>query len=363
MTQARSIRLGRRPTPKLGFVQGHGGTEGGHADRLLAEITDLLVSEGSPDRVLEAVADALRQIVPHDTLTIYEADVPLRVLRPVLVRDTWADEILSMGPMVYGEGITGAAAEAQEPQLVNDVLNDPRRRQIAGTPEEEEALVVIPLVAHDALKGVLCLYRLGPGNVFTEDEFRLAIRFGTMASLAIDNAQIRARLETEVVTDHLTALYNHRYFHERLAEELREAVRKKRVVSVLLYDIDDFSKVNASHGHMVGDQVLQGVSSAGREVCRQGDVVCRIGGEEFAVILPGCSADDAAGLAERLRSVVASVVAADGDTVTVSVGIAQGPTHASAPRDLLACANAALRQAKADGKDCVRVFWMEQPGL
>ena len=67
--------------------------------RFLAEITDLLVSEGSPDRVLEAVADALRQIVPHDTLTIYEADVPLRVLRPVLVRDTWADEIL------FGAGV------------------------------------------------------------------------------------------------------------------------------------------------------------------------------------------------------------------------------------------------------------------
>ena len=82
-------------------------------------------------------------------------------------------------------------------------------------------------MARGELKGILCLYRLGDGHVFQEDEFRLAIRFGGVAALAIDNTQIRERLETELVTDHLTALFNHRYFHERLAAELRKASLRK----------------------------------------------------------------------------------------------------------------------------------------
>jgi len=98
----------------------------GPADRLLADITQLLVSQGSLQRVLEAVSDALREIVPYDTLTLYRADLALRVLRPVLVRDRWADEILAMGPLAFGQGVAGRAAEVGEPQLVDDVLLDAR---------------------------------------------------------------------------------------------------------------------------------------------------------------------------------------------------------------------------------------------
>src|SRR5439155_21039213 len=109
------------------------------------------------------------------------------------------------------------------------------------------------------------------GNVFDQEEFRRAIRFGGLAALAIDNAEIRERLEAELVTDHLTALFNHRYFHERLASELRTASLRKARVSLMLYDIDDFSRVNASYGHLVGDQVLQGIAAASRAVCLDDD--------------------------------------------------------------------------------------------
>ncbi len=314
------------------------------------------MSEGSLQRVLDAIADALGEIVPHETLTLYRADLPLRVLRPVVVRDTWAEEILAMGPIAFGQGITGWTAETGRPQLIEDVMHHPRAIQVTGTPDEAESLITVPLFARDELKGVLCLYRLGEGNVFEEEEFRRAIRFGGVAALAIDNAEIRERLEAEVVTDHLTALFNHRFFHERLAAELRKASLRRAPVGLVLYDIDDFSRVNASYGHLAGDQVLQAIAAASREVCAEGDVACRVGGEEFALILPGRDAEQAAEVGERLRAMIATVTAMDGEGVTVSAGVAEGPTHATASRDLMACADAALREAKALGKDCI-VAW------
>src|SRR5438105_5829727 len=301
---------------------------------VLSGITHLLVSAGSQDLVLAAVADSLTEVVPHDTLTLFQVDEPLRMLRPMLVRDAYAQEILAMGAVPYGTGITGMAAETRTPQLVNDAHLDPRAARIPDTPDEAESMVAIPLIARDEVKGVLCLYRIGENNHFSLQEFKLAILFSELAALAIDNAQIRSRLETEVITDHLTALYNHRYFHERLAEELRRANRQRVTVGLLIYDIDDFKRVNDTYGHLVGDQVLQGVASVSRESCRLEDVICRIGGEEFAVILPGYTLEDAVTLAERLREGVASVSFPLVGQITVSVGVAGAPLHAASPREL-----------------------------
>jgi diguanylate cyclase (GGDEF)-like protein len=325
-------------------------------DAVVSDITHLLVSDGTTNVVLEAVADALCELVPHDTLTLYRADAPVRLLRPVLVRDAYAREILAMGSVPYGAGITGVAAESKTPQLVNDAHVDPRAKQVPNTPFEPESLLAIPLLARDDLKGVLCLYRVGERNHFTIKEFKLSILFSELAALAIDNAQIRATLEAEVITDHLTALHNHRYFQERLAEELRRSNRNHTRVGLVVYDIDDFKRVNDAHGHQVGDQVLQGVASVSRETCRQEDVICRIGGEEFAIILPGAALKDAVAVAERLRDAVASVTFPTAGRISISLGVAEGPLHASSPRELLTCADTALLEAKAKGKDRVRIY-------
>jgi diguanylate cyclase (GGDEF)-like protein len=329
-------------------------------DQVLLDIIHLLVSERSPERVLEAVADGLRELMPHDTLTLYRADLSRRVLRPVLVRDAYAREILALGPLPFGYGITGTAAETRRPQLVENAQADPRSRQVAGTPDEPESMMAIPLIAGEDLKGVLCLYRLGEGNRFDQEEYGLAIRFGEAAALAIDNADIRARLEMEALTDHLTGLYNHRYFHDRMAAEIRRARRRRGSVSLLIYDIDDFKRVNDTRGHLAGDQVLSRVAAVSRETCREEDVLCRIGGEEFTVILPGSQEQEAVAVAERLRYAVEGSSPARVGRVTVSVGVAEFPRHAARPRELLARADAALFEAKAAGKNRVAVARSDQ---
>ena len=238
--------------------------------------------------------------MPYEALHIYEVDEDRRELVPVLASSqAYADEIMQSRPR-FGEGITGWAVENREPVWTNRAHLDPRVVNVPGTPVEPEALISVPLVARGALKGALNIYRIGEDAAFVEHEFELAKWFGDAAALALDNAQIRARLEHLAQTDSLTGLYNHRYFHERLRSELTLASRSRDSVAVLMFDLDDFKRVNDVYGHGAGDQLLLHVARLARETVRGSDVVCRIGGEEFGVIMPSCDAGDALGLAARL---------------------------------------------------------------
>jgi diguanylate cyclase (GGDEF)-like protein len=164
------------------------------------------------------------------------------------------------------------------------------------------------------------------------------------------------RLEHLAQTDSLTGLFNHRYFHERLRAELTRALRAGDSVAVLMFDLDDFKRVNDLYGHSVGDQLLLQVARVIRELVRASDVACRIGGEEFAVIMPSCAADAALGLAGRLKDEIATLDFEPVHRVTLSVGVAYGPEHAISPRELVGCAEAAMMTAKARGKNRVVVY-------
>jgi diguanylate cyclase (GGDEF)-like protein len=324
--------------------------------RRLADVFHDVLSEQRLDSVLERIADTLGELVPYDTFTIYQADEARRCLIPLMARDNWADEIMNDRP-VFGEGITGWAVEHREPQLVNHAHLDPRVKVVPGTPPDEpEALITIPLVARDAIKGALNIYRLGADARFTEEDFEMAKRFGDAAALALDNAQVRETLELQAQTDSLTGLYNHRYFHDRLRGEITRATRTHDSVAVLMLDIDDFKRVNDVHGHGTGDQVLVALADVLRGSVRLSDVVCRLGGEEFGIIMTGCDAGDAVALAERLLDGTERQSFEPADVLTVSIGIAQGPEHATNPRELVACAEAAMMTAKTRGKNQAVLF-------
>src|SRR5438128_4923161 len=308
--------------------------------RRLADVFHEVLAEQSLDALLVRIADALHDLIPHDTLTIYEADEAQAVLTPVLARDQWADEIMKT-TISFDEGITGRVASRREAALVNQAHLDPRVRFVPGTPIDPEALISIPLISRARIKGVLNIYRIGEDGLFTADEFDLARRFADAAALALDNAQIRARLEHQAQTDSLTGLFNHRSFHERLLTALQDASRTHKPVAVLMLDIDDFKRVNDVHGHGVGDELLCSLADTVRACVRPEDVVCRLGGEEFAVIMSSCDGADAVHVAERIVARTAAVELPAVGSVTVSVGLARGPEHAMNPRELAACAEAA----------------------
>ena len=324
--------------------------------RRLADVFHEVLAEQGLDALLDRVANALAELIPHDSMTIYEADEPRRMLTPVLARDKWADKILA-DRCPFGVGLTGWGVEHREPVRVQQAHLDPRVATVRGTPEDEpEALITVPLIARDSIKGALNIYRLGEDAMFDDDEFELAKRFGDAAALALDNAQIRARLEHQAQTDPLTGLYNHRSFHERLRAALTNASRSHDKVSVLMLDIDDFKRVNDVFGHGAGDEILRSLADALKSTVRASDVVCRLGGEEFAIVMASRNGDDAERLANRLVDHVASAEFEPAGRITISVGLARGPEHAMNPRELIACAEAAMMTAKARGKNQIVLY-------
>src|SRR3954447_16172642 len=324
--------------------------------RRLADVFPHVLSEHALDTLLDRIADTLADLIPYDTMCIFQADEAQTVLVPVLARDTWADEIMR-NKIAFGTGLAGWAAKHREPVLTNAAHLDPRMLVVPGTPPDElEALITIPLIARDAVKGVLSIYRLGEDASFDQQEFELAKRFGDAAALALDNAQTRARLELQAQTDSLTGLYNHRFFQESLRAELTRSSRSRDSVALLMLDIDDFKKVNDIYGHGVGDQVLRELAGQLKEAVRASDVVCRLGGEEFGVVMGSCSATDAISLARRLTGRLTEVEFGPAGKITISVGVAEGPKNASNARELIACAEAAMMTAKARGKDGIVLF-------
>jgi len=158
-------------------------------------------------------------------------------------------------------------------------------------------------------------------------------------------------------TDELTDLANRRAFLRHLDRQVEAANEFGWALAVAIFDVDHFKLVNDSHGHAVGDQVLQLVSNRAVGVVRSGDLVGRLGGEEFAILMPGASPEDATAVAERLRGVIARPPSADGEdlpSVTVSIGIA-AHKHRQNAGDLLADADRALYAAKSGGRNRVKL--------
>src|SRR5438067_13219510 len=324
--------------------------------RRLADVFHEVLAEQSLDALLVRIADTVGDLIPSlDTLTIYEADETKQVLKPVLVRDVYADEIMST-TISFAEGITGWAARHREAVLSNQAHLDPRVRNVPGTPLEPEALICVPLIARGQIKGALNIYREGDAVAFSEMEFEIAKRFGDAAALALDNAESRAQLEHQARTDSLTGLFNHSVFYERLLQSPQESRRTHKPHAVLMLDIDDLKHVNDVHGHAVGDELLRFLAEALRAIVRPEDVICRLGGEEFAVIMDGCGGEDAVRVAERVQTRLAAVDFPGIGRMTVSVGLALGPEHGMNPREPAACAEAAMMTAKAKGKNQVVLY-------
>jgi len=318
------------------------------AYQTLLDVSRMLLGSASLEELLSRVTSELRRIVPYDVLSVYELDEVRGLLVPLHCVDRYADQILAT-PLNTGEGLTGWVVDNLEAANLPAGQPDDRLQLVPGTQWEPEALVVVPLVSNDRPVGALNVYRLGQAQRFDEHEFELIQEFANLAALALDNAQIRERLVREAHTDWLTGLHNHRHFHERLREEVERAHRHRRRLSLLVFDLDDFKLLNDVHGHQEGDLVLRRLAAAAVEEVRSTDVACRVGGEEFAIVLPETGRRQAKAIANRLCERARHLLGPR--PVTISCGIATFPSDAKNPTELLATADAALYGAKDAGKN------------
>jgi two-component system cell cycle response regulator len=194
--------------------------------------------------------------------------------------------------------------------------------------------------------GVFFIYPLIRKQVMEESKLRRMAASLSAKSLTLEQA---------AVTDGLTGIQNRRYFDDALKEYLAEFQRIDKPIGLMVLDLDHFKQINDSHGHKIGDDVLKAVAKCLKDLTRYHDVVARLGGEEFGVLVPNIDGDLLQKLAERIRRAVAALPIASGNvrlTITTSVGLAVWDRHETAEK-LVARADKMLYEAKRLGRNRV----------
>ena len=196
---------------------------------------------------------------------------------------------------------------------------------------------------------------------FNSDQIKMVVKKNIERREYQRLAQEREFYKVLSSIDGLTELYNYRYLHQYLKIELEREKRYKRQLSLVMLDIDDFKNYNDQYGHLVGDLVLRKVASILRNATRGCDVLCRYGGEEFAIILPETSKEEAVVVCERIRQSIAEGEMLDEKGTSVgcisaTLGLASFPLDADNKDDLIDHADRALYQGKESGKNCVFLF-------
>jgi len=319
---------------------------------LLHDMGQLLQSANDDDEALRIVAQLVPALVPGASGAI----LTLSNSRDQLVRRAAFGAAERAGPEHCAPGSCWGLRKGQtylvlEPasQVLCDHLATPAWPYIC-----------VPLSAHGQTLGLLHL-ESAPGH----ESARLSVALGllpTVASevaLALGNLALRAELRAQSVRDPLTGLFNRRYLEETLAREIDRARRRHLSLTVAMTDLDHFKRLNDSWGHEAGDHVLRRFSELMRAHFRTQDVLCRYGGEEFALVFPDCTAEQArvraVGFLAELRASEIPYGPSTIRDVTASIGIAGFPRQGATPETLLRNADHALYEAKRGGRDRVHV--------
>jgi diguanylate cyclase (GGDEF)-like protein len=303
------------------------------ADRYVAELAATLDVDEVAERTLEAAT-----AIPGVDAAVLQADGP-------------------DGPFVRAAAGTGedeaARAAVRPPDNDNlraiDLSYRYRIDDVAGEASVLRSGVVVPLRAEGSTIGALSAYARSSARGLTDAEIDEIERLAFRAGPALENARRYAEARALADLDALTGLHNRRYFHETLAREVARAVRYRRRLALIVIDLDDFKAVNDRVGHLAGDAVLAEAAERLRSVMRSADIACRVGGDEFAVILPESSGTDAELLAGRIARTIAARPIAGAGTLQLSAGVTE-LHEGDRPEDVFQRADDALYQAKELGK-------------
>jgi len=301
------------------------------------------------------ILELLKRVIPYDIgafLTLEEAELRLAAIkRPADVRN-----LIGETYPVAGSQLCNMAVQMKRPLI--SPIKSPEDILLPLRPDQDvRSFLGVPIVFRDRVTGLIALYNFGPRD-FVEADAEVAELFASQVAIAMDNSRRVEQMERQAVTDVLTGLYNRRAFIPLGEKEVGRARRYRRPLALILFDIDHFKNVNDSHGHLIGDHVLQVLTNLVTKTTRATDVVCRYGGEEFIVLMPEASREEGLAMAERLRQEISrmTVVTAVGTlSLTVSLGVAALRTAEDDNLEsLIARADRAMYLAKAAGRDTVR---------
>ena len=318
---------------------------------LVREMGDLLQSCKTMREACQVISRQAIRLFPGTSGVVYRVDPAHNELQALVA---WGQAGIQEDPLPME---SCWACRRDEEHFVADPATGLACGHLPGLPPASS--LCVPMTAHGEA-GVLHL-RLDPGAdgaAFTERRRRLAGVVAKHLAMALSNLGLLERLHEQSIRDPLTGLYNRRHFEKTLRDEVRRADRGGNPLAVIMIDMDHFKRINDTFEHEGGDAVLQGLGEALARSCRGEDVSCRLGGEEFALLLPGASLEAACQRAEELREEVRALrVAHAGRTIhslTISVGVAVYPDHGD-EKEVVRLADRAMYRSKETGRDRVSV--------
>jgi diguanylate cyclase (GGDEF)-like protein len=304
----------------------------------LHRLTIRVSSQLEPDDVLNEALVGLGPLVPHRVSAAYlKSPDGLTAVRRFVTGEPGA-ELPDQADLA--DGLIGQAMTADDPVSILSADGN---------------WLALPLRTANQTLGVMVL-RQDAGSPLSAPDRQVAEMLASVAAQSLQNAERYRQVAAEAVTDALTGVYNYRHFRQQLPRELARARRLKYQVGLLIADLDHFKQINDRFGHPEGDRILRLAADAMQSVMRRTDFLARVGGEEFAVILPACGYGDVQSVCDKLRAVVAAIpplqeLGGPPFTITVSVGGAATDGHEE-PTSLIQRADSALLIAKRRGRNC-----------
>ncbi|MFH1825280.1 MAG: sensor domain-containing diguanylate cyclase [Candidatus Firestonebacteria bacterium] len=328
------------------------------------QLTHALRSSTKLDDVLKIVLKNLTEELHYDRVLIYSLERDKRkkeILKPIASLgvdfNMLNDHIFKLDKSL---DIIPRVAIEQKSYIIRDAPNDHRCSQEFVSLLGFKEYVVLSLVIKNVSIGVLLADNVINKRPIEESDLVPLTFFANQVAIAIENAKLYERIEYLAIVDGLTNVYNHRYFYEKLKDEIDRISRygKQGILSMIMLDVDHFKNYNDINGHLAGDSVLIEIGQILKNMTRKVDLVARYGGEEFMVILPETSKEGAIVLAERIRQVIEKYPFESRENqhsgkVTVSLGVASYGRDGTSPDVLVEAADKGLYLAKASGRNKV----------
>lgn len=252
-------------------------------------------------------------------------------------------------PISSSETIVGWVASERKPYIIADTEVEKNPPPMIRYERSEMA---VPLTSKDECIGVIYVGQQ-KASAFSHDDLNLLSTLANQTSIAVTNAKLYEKTHNMATTDGLTGLYTHRYFQEKLEEEVQKAQRYQTHMAMLMVDTDHFKQYNDTYGHPDGDMLLKEICKLLKSYVRDTDIVCRYGGDEFTLILVEADKKTAINTAERIRQAIQLRLNQRDVKITASIGVASYPEDATNKTALMAQADASVYKAKHGGRNRV----------
>jgi len=336
---------------------------------LLVDMGDAFQLANSEEEIISLVINFSRKIFPEDSVLLYVRPGKENFLQ---LAGNWnfqqnAEELINLDDCW--------AIRKSAPYFVLNPASEVICPHLKTSSLPNRPVACLPLNSYGENLGLLIVFCCQEGSgkeagpeveSLLTSKKQLLVTFSQRVAMALSNFRLRQKLQEQSIRDPLTGLYNRRYLEETLERELLRARRAGHPVSVIMLDIDHFKKFNDTYGHEAGDFILQAVARTIQKSVRAEDIVCRYGGEEFTVILPGLELKKAVSRAELILDSVRHLeINYSGSllkNLTISAGVAAFPEHGESWPELLQAADAALLQAKSQGRNRVVRAKKDNPG-